>query len=177
MPVMYNMGDTTMILSARVVATHRESEVLMTMDVEYLCDKVLEKGVPLGRVKTSSDMPSPTPFLLALQDSFNRIAALTPNRADLHAELTASVDFQLWMQMLTHGAMTVSDVTAIVMHLFSCITKLQAPARSEDFTAWTSAYNRLLSSSSDFESIIPLLPLVFEFVGAAIEEIKRDVSS
>ena len=179
-PVLYNIGDTAMILSARVIAVHRDSDStggsVGSVDVEYICDSTVERGVMLGRVKVSGDAPSPTPFLLALQEILNRIGGLTPNRADLHAELTASVDFQLWMQMLSHQAMTARDVSAIFAHVFSCISKLQAPVRSEPFAEWTSEYLRLIASSSTFEAVIPLLPLVFEFAGAAIDEIRRDVS-
>lgn len=177
-----------MILSAKVIAVIRDSQdegspamqgqggSVLSLDVEYICDNTIERGVMLGRVKVAGDAPSPTPFLLALQDTLNRIAGLTPNRADLHAELSASVDFQLWMQMLSHQAMTARDVSAIFAHVFSCISKLQAPVRSEPFAEWTSEYLRLISSSSSFEALIPLLPLVFEFAGAAIDEIRRDVS-
>ena len=179
-PVLYNIGDTAMILSARVIAVHRDSDStggsVGSVDVEYICDSTVERGVMLGRVKVSGDAPSPTPFLLALQEILNRIGGLTPNRADLHAELTASVDFQLWMQMLSHQAMTARDISAIFAHVFSCISKLQAPVRSEPFAEWTSEYLRLIASSSTFEAVIPLLPLVFEFAGAAIDEIRRDVS-
>jgi hypothetical protein len=176
-PVLYNVGDTAMILSAKVITVLRDNDgTVLSLDVEYICDNTIERGVMLGRVKVSGDAPSPTPFLLALQETLNRIGGLTPNRADLHAELTASVDFQLWMQMLSHQAMTARDVSSIFAHVFSCISKLQAPVRSEPFTEWTSEYLRLIASASSFEAAIPLLPLVFEFAGAAIDEIRRDVS-
>jgi hypothetical protein len=159
-PVLYNVGDTAMILSAKVITVLRDNDgTVLSLDVEYICDNTIERGVMLGRVKVSGDAPSPTPFLLALQETLNRIGGLTPNRADLHAELTASVDFQLWMQMLSHQAMTARDVSSIFAHVFSC-----------------SEYLRLIASASSFEAAIPLLPLVFEFAGAAIDEIRRDVS-
>ena len=142
----------------------------------YLCDNTVEKGVLLGRVKMADDVPSPAPFLLAMQDILNRVAELTPNRSDLHSELTASVDFDLWMQMLSHEAMTARDVGVIFAQLFGCISKLQAPVRAEPFSAWTSEYLRLISSCGSFGTVIPLLPIAFEFAGAAVDEIRRDVS-
>ena len=176
-----------MVLSARVIAVHHGSpttadpkvlgrESIHSIDVEYLSDCTIEKNVPLKRVKFSTDPPAPTPFLMALQDTLNRVAGLTPHRADLHSELSAAVDFPMWMQMIVHSAMTVTDVSRIFSHIFACISKLQAPIRSESFNRWTNEYLRLISASSLFESSIPLLPLLFEFTSSCIDEIKRDVS-
>lgn len=181
------MNANVMILSSRVVAVNREMEPLvegagagagavLSLDVMYLCDNTVEKGVLLGRVKMADDVPSAAPFLLAMQDLLNRVAELTPNRSDLHSELTASVDFDLWMQMLSHEAMTARDVGVIFAQLFGCISKLQAPVRAEPFSAWTSEYLRLISSCGSFGTVIPLLPIAFEFAGAAVDEIRRDVS-
>jgi hypothetical protein len=178
------MNASMMILSSRVIAVNREALIegssgtgaILSLDVMYLCDNTVEKGVLLGRVKMANDVPSPAPFLLALQDILNRVAGLTPNRSDLHSELTASVDFDLWMQMLSHGAMTPRDVGGIFAHLFGCISKLQAPVRAEPFAAWTNEYLRLISSCRSFDTVIPLLPIAFEFAGAAVDEIRRDVS-
>ena len=176
------MNVNVLILSSRVIALNREPQiegtgVILSLDVMYLCDNTVEKGVPLGRVKMANDIPSPAPFLLALQDILNRVAGLTPNRSDLHSELTASVDFDLWMQMLSHEAMTSRDVGGIFAHLFGCIAKLQAPVRAEPFAAWTREYLRLISSCRNFGTVIPLLPIAFEFAGAAVDEIRRDVSN
>lgn len=175
------MNVNVMILSSRVVAVNREPVVegagaVLSLDVIYLCDNTVEKGVLLGRVKMADDVPSPAPFLLAMQDILNRVAELTPNRSDLHSELTAFVDFDLWMQMLSHEAMTARDVGVIFVQLFGCISKLQAPVRAEPFTAWTNEYLRLISSCGSFGTVIPLLPIAFEFAGAAVDEIRRDVS-
>ena len=190
-PLRYSNGQTDpMVLSSRVLAVNREESAfipsdtgggqrkgrILSINVECLSDSTIEKIVPLNRVKISTDPPEPTPFLLALQDTLNRVAGLTPHRSDLHAELSAAVDFPMWMQMIVHSAMTVSDVSRIFSHIFACISKLQAPIRSESFTQWTNDYLRLISASSSFESLVPLLPLVFEFTSSCIDEIKRDVS-
>ena len=191
-PVRYSNGQFGgMVLSSRVLAVNHEASTsasecesdsskersdVISLDVECLCDGVVEKAVPLARVKISTDPPVPTPFLLSLQDTLNRIAGLTPHRADLHSELTAAVDFPLWMQMMTHSAMTSRDISMIFTHVFSCIIKLQAPIRSEPFVQWTNEYLRLISACSTFESTVPLLPLLFEFTNSCIDEIRRDVS-
>ena len=80
------MNASMMILSSRVIAVNREALIegssgtgaILSLDVMYLCDNTVEKGVLLGRVKMVNDVPSPAPFLLALQDILNRVAGLTP---------------------------------------------------------------------------------------------------
>ena len=165
------------ILSSKVLSlTYNVDGDVITMDVECVCDGSTDRRVPLNRVKINTDPPVPTPFLLSLQDIMNRVAALTPSRADLHQILSQAIDFPMWTQMISNSALTPTDIHRTFSYIFSCIVSLMAPIRLESFNQWTSTYLRLISACSTFDSMVPLLPLMFEFTCACVDEIKRDVS-
>jgi len=190
LPVRYNNhkgGEEGMVLSSRVLIVHYQDvdsnhnfsngRGICAVDLECLCDGSIEKNVALTRIKRSTDPPHCTPFLLCLQDTYTRLARLTPNRGDIHSDLLAAADFPLWSQMITNQAMTPKDIIKIFSHLFANISNLQAPVRTESFVQWTNDYLRLLSACSTFQSAVPLLPLFFEFTSSCVDEILRDMAN
>jgi hypothetical protein len=101
------------------------------------------------------------------------------------SSLVQSLDFELLAQMIAHGTMGGNDFVEVFQKVFSVIESLQAPARLEAFHAWRDHYLTALAtsngtnsgSSSRRESILPLVPKFFEFAGACIDQIQRDVST
>lgn len=67
-----------------------------------------------------------------LSELRDRINALTPHRADLHAELAASLDVDLARQMLLHGAAELSDVHGLVGTVVGRLRQLCAPAQDAE---------------------------------------------
>ena len=67
-----------------------------------------------------------------LRDLVDRLNALTPHRADFHAQLESAIDVDLARQMLLHNAADENDVKGLVDVVYGRLRLLCAPVQDDD---------------------------------------------
>ena len=84
----------------------------------------------------SSGHPAIDMVLSGLASCREAIASLVPNRADLHADMRARVDLDLFRQMLQQRAFSHGDWIALLRYIAGLVGEFEAPARAEGTQAW-----------------------------------------
>ncbi|CAN0158629.1 unnamed protein product [Pylaiella littoralis] len=164
-------------------------EVLV--DVRFDEDGMVERGVPVSRLKKRDDPPDFGPLLALLGEASQAIyrvreelVSLTPNNAALVGEVRAVLSQERLAEMLRDKTLDGRQVQSLLGFIAGRIHALQAPAREAGARAWLQARQKTwngfnaqmetAAASGDALAVIPLLPRVFEFIFAQMEEIKRD---
>jgi hypothetical protein len=95
-----------------------------------------------------------------------------------------SLDIPLLRQMIVNRAVGFDDLMERFHLLLSQVKDLMSPARTERLVAFEKCFieccRRLIDSGagkgrSEFQSIVPILPLFFEVSMAFVDELQRDV--
>lgn len=159
--------------SADVQVVHDDG----TIDVVYAADKTKEERVSPDRLRRAEDPIDYQMLLGLLVEQKDRIASLTPSRADMRQQLEDAVDVQLLKGMLENNAMKAQDMLKLQGFLISRVMDLQAPARVEATRQWWESYRQECSSCHTFQQLLPHLPKFFEHMMAYIEEITRDTAN
>ncbi|CAN0217260.1 unnamed protein product, partial [Ectocarpus sp. 12 AP-2014] len=153
----------------------------VSVDVRYDEDGMVERGVPVSRLKRRDDPPDFGPLLALLGEVREELVSLTPNNSVLVGEVRAVLSQERLAEMLRDKTLDARQVQRLVGFIAGRILNLQAPVRSDGARAWLKARKRARMeaaiASGDPLAIIPLLPRVFEFVFAQMEEIKRDTAN
>ncbi|CAM9380192.1 unnamed protein product, partial [Ectocarpus sp. 8 AP-2014] len=153
----------------------------VSVDVRYDEDGMVERGVPVSRLKKRDDPPDFGPLLALLGEVREELVSLTPNNSVLVGEVRAVLSQERLAEMLRDKTLDARQVQRLVGFIAGRILNLQAPVRSDGARAWLKARKRARMeaaiASGDPLAIIPLLPRVFEFVFAQMEEIKRDTAN
>ncbi|CAM9389717.1 unnamed protein product, partial [Ectocarpus sp. 13 AM-2016] len=150
------------------------------VDVRYDEDGMVERGVPVSRLKKRDDPPDFGPLLALLGEVREELVSLTPNNSVLVGEVRAVLSQERLAEMLRDKTLDARQVQRLVGFIAARILNLQAPVRSDGARAWLKGFDASMEAaiaSGDPLAIIPLLPRVFEFVFAQMEEIKRDTAN
>ncbi|CAN0342137.1 unnamed protein product, partial [Ectocarpus fasciculatus] len=150
------------------------------VDVRYDEDGMVERGVPVSRLKKRDDPPDFGPLLALLGEVREELVSLTPNNSVLVGEVRAVLSQERLAEMLRDKTLDARQVQRLVGFIAGRILNLQAPVRSDGARAWLKGFDANMEAaiaSGDPLAIIPLLPRVFEFVFAQMEEIKRDTAN
>jgi hypothetical protein len=178
-------GGSGSFFLARLEAVHpagpfgREEAMV---DVTYLTDGMRERR-PLKDLRRRGDPLDYEPLLALLDDVRDRLAELTPKRADLAAELRAHLDTELLGQMARQGVLTAGSIRAALAFAVGRLTQLQAPARAAETAAWFAQMDGQVeaalgeSGGAMALGFVALLPQLFKAVFDRVDETKRDVAN
>eukprot|EP00752_Nemacystus_decipiens_P012115 g10740.t1 len=147
------------------------------VDIRYDEDGTVERGVPVSRLKKRDDPPDFGPLLSLLGEVREELVSLTPNNAILVGEVRAVLSKERLAELLQDKKLDARQVQRLVGFIASRIHALQAPVREAGARNWLKGFDSQMeaaAASGDASSVIHLLPRVFEFVFAQMEEIKRD---
>ena len=149
------------------------------MDCKYVADGIVEKNVPLCRIKLSSHRRDPirSGFLSILQDIVGRISALIPTRSDVHARLRSAIDLDLLQQMFVNDAMGVGDLMKVFSTLVSVITQLQSPLRAEELLRWFDQFALHCQSCEKIDDALLFLPKFFRVASERLEQIQVEIAN
>jgi hypothetical protein len=149
------------------------------MECKYIVDGIVEKDVPLSRVKLSSHHRDPigSGFLSFVDDLVGRITALIPPRSDMRTQLKTAIDLALLKQMVENNAMNASDLVGLLSTLVSFITKLQSPHRSSEFIEWFNPFAMYCHSQSNVDDALIYIPKFFEITSERLEQIQLEAAN
>ncbi|KAG5189617.1 T-complex protein 11-domain-containing protein [Tribonema minus] len=144
-----------------------------------------EARVPFVRLRRRGDALHVEPLQALLEEPSReevsaKLCALTPSRADLNAETRAALDASLLGQMAAQGALDSTTMANLIRFIGQRIMALQAPARVPATQAWLQRFNddmAAAASSGDPGAPVRLLPRIFEFVFARIDEVRQDAAN
>lgn len=139
--------------------------------------QVREERVAADRLRRAEDPIDYQMLLGLLVEQKDRIASLTPSRADMRRELEEAVDVQLLKGMLENNAMKAQDMLRLQGFLILRVMDLQAPARVDATRQWWDSYRQEISGCTTFQDLLPHLPKYFEHMMAYTEEITRDTAN
>ena len=152
------------------------------VDVVYLGDGMRERR-PLAELRRKGDPLDWEPLLALIDEVREKLAELTPKRADLAAELRAHLDTALLGQMARQGVLDGKGVRAALAFAVGRLTQLQAPARAAETAAWFGEMDARAeaalgeSGGKIGPAFVALLPALFKAVFKRVDETKRDVAN
>eukprot|EP00903_Cladosiphon_okamuranus_P008385 g8062.t1 len=148
------------------------------VDIRYDEDGMVERDVPVSRLKKRDDPLDFGPLLALLGEVREELVSLTPNNAVLVGEVRAVLSKERLAELLQDkGSLDARQLQRFVGFIASRIHALQAPVREAGARNWLEGFNakmEVAAASGDMSAVIHLLPRAFEFVFAQMEEIKRD---
>ena len=96
------------------------------------------------------------PLRVQLQEVVNKLKALTPNRADLHAQLDEAIDVDLIVQMASHDALDEPTFRRVANTLVDTLMSLQAPAATPLTKQWKSVWEeQWCDGTHTYETLLP----------------------
>ena len=83
----------------------------------------------------ASDPPDYEWVVRLYKELADRLCAITPSRGDLHAEIQAGLDPELFEQMLRNDAFDAGDLSQMVSFTFARLSGLCSPARDDEIAS------------------------------------------
>ena len=151
--------------------------------------RVLEALAERIMLASKDDPPNFLPTIQCFDDLRMKILSFSPKAGTKKGPLLAlaSIDLSLFNQMLSNGAVSVTELEDWLFALLNALGELVAPARVARLSQWklkfTEKCSDLTRSSSmqsnkrQIEIVLPLIPLFFEITALFIEELQRDMAN
>lgn len=96
------------------------------------------------------------PLRVQLREVVDKLKALTPNRADLHAQLDEAIDVELIVQMASHNALDEPTFRRVANTLVDTLISLQAPAATPLTKQWKSVWEeQWCDGTHTYETLLP----------------------
>ncbi|CAN0427758.1 unnamed protein product, partial [Ectocarpus fasciculatus] len=114
------------------------------VDVRYDEDGMVERGVPVSRLKKRDDPPDFGPLLALLGEVREELVSLTPNNSVLVGEVRVVLSQECLAEMLRDKTLDARQVQRLVGFIAGRILN-QAPVRSDGARAWLKARKRARS--------------------------------
>ena len=108
---------------------------------------------------------------VVLAEIRDRLAALTPNRDDLRAELKEKIDADFLVSQIEAGAFAPAQFHALVDFIVERIRALEAAADTNATAQWHDAFAKRCAAGQSYHE---LLPAFFAWVYDRIEKIEKD---
>ena len=102
----------------------------------------------------------------------DRICALIPRRADVHAQIKEQMDEVIFRQMLDADAYKPEDLVNLIGYVFHWFAQLQSPARDTSTEEKKQALFALLSTPGT--TLASFVPVFVKTTHAVLDEIEAD---